>query len=126
RRWVDASGGAVHACVLGNGLDGVGDDLILRGADRAYVVDAPAFAGYQADAWLPDLVAILAKVGPAVVIVGHTPQGADLAPRLAFRVGTTVATACNRVFVADGRLQATRPCYGGKAEEVVSFRTAPA
>jgi electron transfer flavoprotein alpha subunit len=126
RALVDASGGAVHACVLGNGLDGVGDDLIAHGADRAYVVDAPVFAGYQADAWLPDLAAIVANVNPAVVMVGHTPQGADLAPRLAFRLGTTVATGCNRVSFADGKLHVTRPCYGGKAEEVVSFLTDPA
>jgi electron transfer flavoprotein alpha subunit len=126
RRWVDASGGAVHACVLGNGIDGVGDDLVAHGADRAYVVDAPVFAGYQADAWLPDLVAIVANVKPVAVMVGHTSQGADLAPRLAFRLGTTVATACNRVSFADGKLHVTRPCYGGKAEEVVSFLTDPA
>ena len=58
--------------------------------------------------------------------MGHTPQGADLAPRLAFRLGTTVATACNRVSFEDGKLRVTRPCYGGKAEEVVRFRTDPA
>ena len=126
RRWVDVSGGAVHVCVLGNGLDGVGDDLIAHGADRAYVVDAPLFAGYQADAWLPDLAAIVANVKPAAVMIGHTPLGADLAPRLAFRLGTTVATACNRVSFVDGKLHVTRPCYGGKAEEVVSFLTNPA
>jgi len=125
RRLADASGGAVHACVLGNGLDGVGDDMLTHGADRAYVVDAPVFVAYQADAWLPDLVAIVAKLRPDVVMLGHTTQGADLAPRLAFRLGTTVATACNRVAVAGGRLQVTRPCYGGKAEEVVSFLTNP-
>ncbi len=126
RRWVEASGGAVHACVLGNGLDGVGSELIAHGADRAYVVDASVFAVYQADAWLPDLVAIVADVKPVAVMVGHTAQGADLAPRLAFRLGTTVATACNRVSSADGKFQVTRRCYGGKAEEVVSFLTEPA
>lgn len=125
RRLVAASGGAVHACVLGNGLDEVGDELIVHGADRVYVIDAPVFADYQADAWLPDLVGIVANVKPAAVMVGHTAQGADLAPRLAFRLGTTVATACNRVSFADGKLHVTRPCYGGKAEEVVSFLTEP-
>ena len=126
RRFADAMGGSVHACVLGSGLDGIGDDLIAHGSDRAYVVDAPGFAGYQADAWLPDLVAILGTVKPAAVIMGHTPQGADLAPRLAFRLGTTVATACNRVSFEAGKLRVTRPCYGGKAEEVVRFLTDPA
>lgn len=126
RRWVDASGGAVYACVLGNGLDGVGDGLIAYGADRIYLVDAPVFAEYQADAWVPDIVELVANVKPAAVVVGHTTQGADLAPRLAFRLGTTVATGCNRISFAAGKLHVTRPCYGGKAEEVVSFLTDPA
>lgn len=78
RRLVAASGGAVHACVLGNGLDEVGDELIAHGADQVYVVDAPVFAEYQADAWLPDLVGIVANVKPAAVMVGHTAQGGDL------------------------------------------------
>jgi electron transfer flavoprotein alpha subunit len=126
RRWADAAGGTVHAGVLGHGLDGVGDELVKRGADRAYVVDAPVFSPYQADAWLPDVFALVGEVKPAAVMIGHTPQGADLAPRLAIRLETTAVTACNRVSFADGKLEVTRPCYGGKAEEVVSFRTDPA
>ena len=126
RGLVEGSGGAVHACVLGSGLDGLAEDLIAHGADKAYVIDAPCLAEYQADAWLPDLVAVIGQVRPDAVIVGHTPLGADLAPRLAFRLGTAVATGCNRVSVAGGKLHVTRPCYGGKAEEVVSFLTSPA
>jgi electron transfer flavoprotein alpha subunit len=126
RTCVDAGGGSVHACVLGSALDDIGDELVARGADRAYVVEAPALAVYQADAWLPDVAAIASAIKPAAVMIGHTPQGADLAPRLAFRLGTIVATSCSRAAFADGRLQVTRACYGGKAEEVVSFRTQPA
>lgn len=126
RALVDASGGAVHAGILGSGLDGVGEDLIAHGADTVRVVDAPIFAEYQADAWLPDLVAMIVQARPDAVMVGHTPLGADLAPRLAFRLGTTVATGCNHVSVEGGKLLLTRPCYGGKAEEVVSMLTSPA
>lgn len=126
RGLLEESGGVIHACVLGSGLDGLAEDLIAHGADKAYVIDAPFLAAYQADLWLPDLVAVIGKVEPDAVIVGHTPFGADLAPRLAFRLGTVVATGCNRASVEGGKLHVTRPCYGGKAEEVVSFLTSPA
>jgi electron transfer flavoprotein alpha subunit len=122
----DGSERTVHACALGSGLDGLGEDLIAHGADRAYIIDTPVFASYQADAWVPDLIATIGQVRPDAVMVGHTPLGADLAPRLAFRLGTAVATGCIGVFVAGGRLRLTRPCYGGKAEEVVSLLTKPA
>ncbi len=119
-------GGSVTAVALGNGLDGVGDMLIAGGADRVLITDDPAFADYQADAWLPDLAKIIAETAPAAVLVGHTLSGADLAPRLAFRLDTAVATGCESVVVADGRPRLTRVCFGGNAREVVSFTTTPA
>lgn len=126
RQVADALGGTVHACVLGSGLEGIGAELVAHGADRVHGVDAPALAPYQADAWMPDALALIAELEPTAVLAAHTVVGADFAPRLAFRLGTAVATACNRAAVEDGRLRVTRTCYGGKAEEVVSFRTAPA
>lgn len=121
---VDAGG--VHACVLGSDLDGVADELIAQGADQVHLIDAPCLATYQSDAWLPDLAAAVGRVCPDAVFVGHSAVGVDLAPRLAFRLGTTVATGCNHARIEQGKLLVTRPCYGGKAEEVVSFRTSPA
>lgn len=126
RTLADSAGGTVHAGLVGSGLGGLGEDLIAHGADSVFVVDAPFLAGYQADAWLPDLVALIDRVRPGAIIVGHTALGAELAPRLAFRLGTTVATGCNKVSLEGDDLLLTRPCYGGKAEEVVSLRTVPA
>ena len=126
RRLAHGLDGAVVAVALGSGLDGVGEALVARGADRVLIADDAAFADYQADAWLPDLVEIVAKAAPAAVLVGHTVPGADLAPRLAFRLDTAVATGCEAVEIADGRLHMTRVCFGGNAREVVSFTTIPA
>lgn len=126
RRLADESGGAVTAVALGSGLDGVGEVLVARGADRVLIADDAAFADYQADAWLPDLAEIVADAAPAAVLVGHTVPGADLAPRLAFRLDTAVATGCEAIEFADGRPRMTRVCFGGNAREVVSFTTSPA
>lgn len=126
RSLADASGGMVHFGIIGSGLEGVAEDLIAHGADKVYVVDSPNLAQYQADAWLPDLAAIISRVRPDAVLLGHSLLGADLGPRLAFRLGTTLATGCIQVAVEGGRLLLTRPCYGGMAEEVVSILTSPA
>lgn len=126
RRYADAAGGAVHVCVLGTGLAAAARALAERGADRVHSVEGDAFLPYRADAWLPDVVALARDLAPDVVMIGHTAQGADLAPRLAFRLGTAVATSCSRVSWDGGRFTATRACYGGKAEETISFRALPA
>ena len=126
RRLAGSLGGTVTAVALGTGLDSIGEVLVARGADRVLIVDDAAFADFQADAWLPDLARIVTEAAPAAVLVGHTVPGADLAPRLAFRLNTAVATGCEAVEIADGRPHMTRACYGGNAREVVSFTTAPA
>jgi electron transfer flavoprotein alpha subunit len=119
-------GGEVATVLLGSGIDGADKSLIAHGADRVYVADDALLSDYQADAWLPVVNKLARDIFPAVILIGHTSTGADLAPRLAFRLGTTVAMACTAAAVADGKLMLTRPCYGGNAREVVSFRTSPA
>ena len=47
--------------------------------------------------------------------------GADLAPRLAFRLEAAAATGCVGVGLDAGVLRFTRPCYGGNVRETVSL-----
>lgn len=125
-RLAGSLGGKTSAVFLGSHVGQIGRDLVAHGADKVYIVDDALFGDYQADAWLPVVSKIARDISPAVILIGHTPAGADLAPRLAFRLGTTVATACIKAEIVDGKLLLTRPCYGGNAREVVSFRTCPA
>ncbi|MCE2493432.1 MAG: electron transfer flavoprotein subunit alpha/FixB family protein [Alphaproteobacteria bacterium] len=121
----EAKGGKVIAACLGAGVgEAVGRDLIAGGADEVHTVDDELFEPYQADAWLPDLEALSSEVGPVAILMPHTNVGADLAPRLAFRLGSSAATGCVDVDAED--LCFTRPCYGGIAREQVSFRSTPA
>ena len=126
RRLAGGVGGAVTAVALGTGLNGIGEVLVARGADRVLITDDAVFADYQADAWLPDLARIVTETAPAAVLIGHTVAGTDLAPRLAFRLDTAVATGCEEIEFVGGRPHMTRVCFGGNAREVVSFTTVPA
>lgn len=120
-----AKGGKVIAACLGAGIgEAVGRNLIAGGADEVHTVDDELFEPYQADAWLPDLEALSGEVAPVAILMPDTNVGADLAPRLAFRLGSSAATGCVDVDAED--LCFTRPCYGGIARERVSFRSTPA
>lgn len=123
RRFADAASGSVEACILGAAGPGTANDLIHHGADRVYTLGTP---DESAEAWLPDLVALIRESRPDAVSIGQSALGAELAPRLAFRLDSAVVTSCVDARLVDGRLHLTRPCYGGKAREVVSIRTAPA
>ena len=126
RRLADGAGGAVSAILLGRDIEGAGDELVARGADRVYLADDSAFADYQADVWMKVLVGMIRDLSPTAVLLGHTAMGADLAPRLAFRLETAVAMDCVEAAAEGGRLVVVRPCYGGNAREVITFRTSPA
>jgi len=126
RRLADQLGGPVSAAEIGDGINAKAtEECILQSADRVYVANHALLADYQGDAWLPAVEKIAHAVSPAVILLGHTPNGADLAPRLAFRLRTAVAMDCVEVAVDGDKLLLTRPCYGGNARAVVSCHTRP-
>ena len=94
---------------------------ITGGADIAYtVVDGPAADG-EFDALVDAAQAATAQSGSRYVIGAKTLTGRDVMPRLAFRLGTALASDCSAVSLDDsGRLIATRPVYGGNAEASVA------
>jgi electron transfer flavoprotein alpha subunit len=126
RRLADGEGGSVTAAVLGSSIAGIAERLIAHGADKVFAGDHDSFAPYVADAWLPDVAKIAQETEPAAILLAHSTIGWDLAPRLAFRLDSAVATGCEAVEAANGKILMTRACYGGKAREQISFTTAPA
>ena len=126
RNLAGTTGGAVAAALLASHTDGIASELIAHGADRVYAIEHPMFGSYHSESWVGAAAQICKDAAPGAVLIGHTVSGADLAPRLAFRLGTAVAMGCEGVsFVAD-KLAFTRPCFGGNARQTVSFKTAPA
>lgn len=99
--------------------------LIEHGADRVYFCPV-ADDEYEGEVWLPNVEDFVRELAPAAVLAGHTPAGADLAPRLAFRLQAGVATGCVGAAIESGRFTFTRACYGGNVREVISFPAAPA
>ena len=126
RQLTDSLGGAVTAVAFGSGMENTGELLIAHGADQVFINDNAIFANFHSEAWLPDLSKIISEVAPEIVLVGHSEPGADLAPRLAFRLDVDVATGCESIEVINGRPHMTRSCFGGLAREVITFTKTPA
>ncbi len=124
KRLSEKLGGSVAVALLGSGVEAVAQDLIAQGADKVYVAEHPLLSDYQSDAWLPVVAKIVEAAAPAAILVGNTTLGTDLAPRLAFRLGAGVAMGCVEMNADGGKLQAVRSCFGNKAREKISFKTA--
>jgi electron transfer flavoprotein alpha subunit len=126
RQLVQGSDGIVSAAVLERPDAACIRDLGARGADRVFSITDDRSSAYGAERWLATLPSLLAEHGPSHILLGHTALGAELGPRLAFRLGTTVATGCERLELKQGKLSVLRPCFGNKARETLRLEKCPA
>jgi electron transfer flavoprotein alpha subunit len=76
---------------------------------------------YESEVCLPHAAALARELEPAVVLAAHTPAGADLGPRLAFRLGSGIAAGCVELGMFEDRIVCTRPCHGGNVRETLGF-----
>ncbi|HEX8714480.1 MAG TPA: electron transfer flavoprotein subunit alpha/FixB family protein, partial [Solirubrobacteraceae bacterium] len=116
--------GPVSALLIGSGVEGAASQI--TGVEKVYVVDNPALAEYTNDAYTGAAVAAAQQADPAVILLGQTNVGRDLAPALAYKLNTAVAMDTIALEMKDGKLHTTRPAYGGNARAVNSFSGTPA
>ena len=115
-------GDEVCVALLGTCADGASSEAIALGADRVYHVSDPLLEESQIEAHLAAIEQVCRQIGPSVVLVGRTPFGRDIGPRLAFRLGVGVAQDCIELGMDTDsiRVSATRPVYGGNALATVT------
>lgn len=118
-------GGPVAVALIGSGVAGAAQEAIAAGADTVYVADDASLAEYTGDAFTVALDKVVEQANPAVILMGQTDIGRDLAPRFAIHKGTMVAMDAIELAMNGGKLLATRPVYGGSARAVFSFKTMP-
>jgi electron transfer flavoprotein alpha subunit len=120
-----AQGGSVEAALLGSGLDGLPDTLAQYGATKVYVADDDSLASFSSEGYTNTLAAIIGRIEPAIVLVGATALGRDLAPRLAAQLDVGLASDCIALELDGGRLLGTRPIFAGKVLAKVKLKGDP-
>ncbi|MCL0070605.1 electron transfer flavoprotein subunit alpha/FixB family protein [Dehalococcoidia bacterium] len=120
RKLADDLDEGLLAVFIGNGITDVAGEAITLGADKVYVIDDPLFKDYVTDSYVGALEKLSNDQAPEILLLGQTSMGRDLAPRLAFRLGTAVTLDCvDLVLDPDTKLlQKSKPVYGGNAMAV--------
>ncbi|NWF78407.1 MAG: electron transfer flavoprotein subunit alpha/FixB family protein [Chloroflexi bacterium] len=116
------------SCLLAS--DAVGNlskEAIAFGAGKVYVVEHPLLKEYQADSYMQVAEKLVKEISPRAILMGQTSLGRDLAPRLAFRLGTSLTTDCLNLSIdpATKLLVQTKPVYGGNAQAVFISKLMP-
>lgn len=101
----------------------VAEIIIARGADTVVWGGKAIFDGYNSDAWVATAAQVAREHEVSLALAAHTPSGADLAPRLAFRLNASCATGCVSVERNDNALSFTRASHGGNVRETLRFKT---
>jgi electron transfer flavoprotein alpha subunit len=117
----DALGGQVTACVLGDGVDGLAQEAIKRGADSVILVNDATLLTYRLEAFAATLVELAKEHQPAVFLMGASSRGRELAPYVAAKLGVGLAADCIEIGVDSGSLVATRPALAGNVITRITY-----
>ncbi len=121
KRLADASGQELTAVLLGSNIKDKAAELGKYGAAKVLVADDPRLEKYTTDAYAAVIAEIVKANDPAILLLGASSQGKDLAGRLAAKLGVGMAQDCTQFAVEGGKLVATRPIYAGKVYAKVTY-----
>ena len=113
--------GKLCALIIGSGIRDSGEEALVYGADKVYLIDDPLLSQYNPDSYTTAITQVCQQIGPSVVLLGHTTMGCDVATRVAFRLGCFPCMNCINLDIdPDSKsLVQTRSVYGGNAIAVV-------
>lgn len=112
--------------VLGKDVETLAAAAAAYGCEKIIAAADPQLENYTTGPYTAVLNRLIRQEEPRLVLMGHTPAGMDLAPRLAQRLGVGLASDCTGMeLTGAGAIIFTRPVYAGKAFEKVAAQTCP-
>jgi len=117
----------LHCLLASDAIGEASKEAIAFGADKVHAVEHPALKEYQADFYTQAVEKLIKEISPRIILMGQTFMGRDLAPRIAFRLGTSLSTDCLDLSIDPETklLIQTRPVYGGNARAIFTSELMP-
>lgn len=117
RKIADEISQPLSAVIVGSTGARHAGDLAAFGTDTVYLVEHELLNHYRTETYSVALDQLIKQVQPKALLMGQTSIGRDLAPSLAFRLGTTAVLDCIALSIdpAQKLLFATKPICGGNA-----------
>ena len=119
-------GGAVTLLLAGTNVQGLASMLGAQGVDTVLVADSDQPSPPSPQWLLQAAEQAASQVQPEVILLTHAGGVRDLAPLLAYRLGTGIVTDSTALRVDSGELLITKPVFGGSAIAEFSIATSPA
>jgi len=115
RKLADDLSQELCAVLMGYGITSKAQELIIRGADRVYVVDRPELQFFQDEPYAAVLVDLIRRHKPSIVLCGATTIGRSLVSRVAVPINAGLTADCTGLAIdpETRNLLQTRPAFGG-------------
>lgn len=119
------TGWSLEAAVVGSGVADIANEIAKNKVAKVYALESPKLELYTPDAYVFAVKQLVGQKQPRLVLMPHTYQVRDFAPKL--------ATALQRAVISDaigykyqgGKLLFTRQMFQGKFAADVSFTGEP-
>jgi len=111
----------LHGIIIGNDIQGPAELLASTWGIQTTGVLVRGVQYYQCDVWLDALETVLRRMPVTGIILGHTPNGMELGPALAVRLGASCVAGVSFIDYESEQIAFHRPLFGGK----ISARVKP-
>jgi len=119
------TGWTLEAAVIGSGVSGIAAELAKAKVAKVYDVESPLLEPYTPDGFVAALKQLVDRVQPKLVLMPHTYQVRDFAPKLATTLDRSLISDAIGYKYEGGKLLFTRQMFQGKFAADVSFAGDP-
>src|SRR5581483_947926 len=119
-------GSELAVMLAGKNVKPLAGELAAHGADRVYLVDDERFECYDTELHAGLLADAIKRLKPYIVLLPSTPNGRDLAPRIAARLQLGLTGDCIGFDLnEDDLLVQLKPAFGGNVVAPILSNTLP-
>jgi len=119
------TGWPLEAAVVGSGVGEIAKEVAGKKVAKVYDVESPQLAAYTPDAFVAALKPFIADKKPTLVLMPHTYQVRDFAPKLATALGRALVSDCIGYKQEGDKLLFVRQMFQGKFAADVAFAGEP-
>ncbi len=114
RELVKVTNQKVYCLMIGHNCDASANDLLRYGVDEVFVYDDICLEHFNIEPYTAVFENYINNNKPSAILVGATPVGRQLAPRVAARFRTGLTADCTVLQMDENTdLQQIRPAFGG-------------
>jgi len=121
RELVQKNDAKLTAALLGYRVEALAEELAGY-ADEVLLIEDERLEDFNSEYYQQILSHVISERKPAVILIGHTSYGLELAPSLAVKLNIPIVTDVIDVYFEDGKFMVVREYFGGKLQARITLR----